>query len=179
MQSIRVKGSPNKNNTTRSRAHRSLPQPLKLKILVTDNQSKTCSLVVEQINEPLKLITKESWLKNNEDKLNQLIAFVYADDCEYDERIYITVYIDKEHCLVIGVDGRYVIMNTAQIRTMQFNAKKSKKTEELIDFVSDSEIKATSLFDPETFLFYAIRIELTTTTSKTVETVLLPLDAIK
>jgi hypothetical protein len=62
---------------------------------------------------------------------------------------------------------------------MQFNAKKSGKTEELIDFISNSETKATSLFDPETFLFYAGRIDLTTTTSKTVETVLVPLEEIK
>jgi hypothetical protein len=177
--SIRVKGNPNRNSTTRARAHRSLPQPLKLKIILTDSHSKTCSLTIEQINDPLTLVTKESWLQNNQNDINELIAFIDADDCEYDERIYAAVYIDKDHRLVIKSDGRCVYMDKGQIRAMQFNAKKSGKTEELIDFISNSETKATSLFDPETFLFYAVRIDLTTTTSKTVETVLVPLKEIK
>ncbi|CAF4770507.1 unnamed protein product [Rotaria sp. Silwood1] len=176
---IRVKGNPNRNNMTRSRAHRSLPQPLKLKIIFTDNLSKTCSLIVEQMNRPLQIITKESFLKSKENDVNKLIAFIYVDDCEYDERSYIAVYIDKEHHVVIGDEGSYTFMNKAQMRTRQFNAKKSGKTEELIEFISRSDRMVTSLFDPETFLLYAIRIELTSTTSKTVETVLLPLDEIK
>jgi hypothetical protein len=177
---IRTKGNPNRDGFTRSRAHRSLPQPLKLKIIFTDNQSKTCSLIVEQINGPLEIMTKETFLKNQEDDVNELIAFVYADDCEYDERIYTAVSIDKDHNrLVVGDRERYAYMDKAQIRTAQFNAKKQGKTEEPIEFITTSEKKATSLFDPETFLLYAIRIELTTTTSKTVETVLLPLNAIK
>ncbi len=52
-------------------------------------------------------------------------------------------------------------------------------TEDLIEFFSDSQTKVKSLSDLETNLIYAIQIEITTTTSQTVETVLLPLDEIK
>ncbi len=80
--------------------------------------------------------------------MNELIAFVYADDCEYDERIYTAVYIDKDHNrLVIGDRGRCAYMDKAQIRTVQFNAKKQGKTEEPIEFIETSDKKAISLFD--------------------------------
>ena len=177
--SLRVKGQPNRNNVTRSRAHRSLPQPLKLKIILKDGQTKTRSLVVEQINDPLEIITEETFLTHAEGDISKLIAFVYADDCESDERIYIATYIDQNNHLIIGDGGRSVTIDKAVIRTMQFNAKKNGTTEELIDFICTSDKKITSLFDPETFLFYGIRIELTTTTSKTIETIILPLDSIK
>ncbi len=52
-------------------------------------------------------------------------------------------------------------------------------TEDRIELFSDSQTKVKSLSDPETNLPYAIRIKLTTTTSQTVETVLLPLDEIE
>ena len=177
---ILIKGSPNRDRFTRARAHKSLPQPLKLKIILTDNQqSKTCSLVVEQINDPLELMTQEAFLNDKQDKINELITFVYADDCEYEERIYTAIYIDKEqNRLVIG-DNSCAFMDKTQIRTAQFNAKKERKTEEPIEFIDTPEKRAIALFDPKTFLLYAIRIELTTSTSNTVETVLLPLNKIK
>jgi hypothetical protein len=176
---ILVSGKPNRNDITRRRAHRSLPQPLKLKIIVTDNLSKTCSLTVEQINEPLELITREKFLERKKADIKKLIAFVYADDCDYAERIFMGIFINNEDVLVIQDESKSVCNQKSQIRTLQWNAKKNKKTEELIEFFSDSKTKVTSLFDSETYLLYAIRIELTKTTSKTVETVLLPLDEIK
>jgi hypothetical protein len=176
---IQIKGNPSRNRVNSFRAHKSLPQPLKLKIIVTDSQSKTCSLIVEQMNPPLQLITSESFLKDKKDDVNKLIAFVYADDCEYEERLYLALYITKDKRLNIGDKSTTAYMDKSQMRTMQLKAKKSGKIEELIDYISNSNRKATALFDPETYLLYAIRIELTTTTSKTVETVLLPLDEIQ
>jgi hypothetical protein len=176
---ISLKGNPNRNTYTRSRAHKTLPQPLKLKIVFTDNYSKTCSLIIEQMNDHLEFITKETFLKDTQDDVNELIAFVYADDCEYDERIYTAVYVDKNNVLTIGDKGKWACIDRRQISTDQFNAKKSGKTEELIEFIDTPSKKATLLFDPETFLLYAVRIELTTTTSKTIETVLVPLNSIK
>ncbi|CAF0809610.1 unnamed protein product [Adineta steineri] len=176
---IPVKGKPNRNNTTRSRAHRSLPQPLKLKIIVTDNLSKTCSLRIEQVNEPLELMTSEIFLQNEQNKIRKLIAFIYADDCEYDERLWMAVYISNDDSLIINNESSSVNLQKSQMRTMQWDAKRNKKNEELIDFFGTSQTKVTLLFDSETYLFYAVRIELSTTTSQTVETILLPLNEIK
>jgi hypothetical protein len=176
---IQIQGNPSINYINSIRAHKSLPQPLKLKIIVTDSQSKTCSLIVEQINAPFQLITSESFLKDKQKDVDKLIAFIYADDCEYEERLYLAVYITKDKRLNIGDKSTTAYMDKSQMHTMQLKAKKSGKIEELIDYISNSNRKATALFDPETYLLYAIRIELTTTTSKTVETVLLPLDEIQ
>ncbi|UJR32613.1 hypothetical protein I4U23_020073 [Adineta vaga] len=173
---ILVKGKPNRSNDTRNRAHRSLPQPLKLKIILTDNLTKTCSLIIEQINEPLQLITKEIFGMKWKNEMKKLIAFIYADDCEYDERIYIGIYLSNNDLLVVDDGSKRIWMQKSQMRTMQWNAKKNKITEESASFLGDSQTKIIWLFDSETYLFYALRVELTTTTSQTIETVLLPLD---
>ena len=74
-------------------------------------------------------------------------------------------------------------MNEKILRTMEFNAKQNKTTEVSFDSIyyqyHAQESKAIGLFDPETYMFYAIRLELSTKTSKTEETVLLPLEKIK
>jgi hypothetical protein len=41
------------------------------------------------------------------------------------------------------------------------------------------ENKAIALFDPETYLIYAVRLEVSTRTSKAEETVMIPMDKIK
>jgi len=181
---IPTKGEPGKDNQTRSRVHKSLPHPLKLKIVITDNFGKQCSLVVEQLNKPLELITRESFLKNNRSSINELIAFIYIDDCEIDERIFMAVYLNKENALVIKNPSAYLgIFPRNRLRTMEFNAKQNKTTEvHLNEFDYQNytnEGKAIALFDSETYMFYAIRFELTTKTSKTEETVSIPIDKIQ
>ena len=176
---IQIKGEANRRDGLSNRAHRSLSQPLKLKIIVTDNVSKTCSLTVEQLNKPLVLITKERFLERESDKVKKLIAFVDADDCQFDERNFIGIYIDMDDYLVITKGYSSVRLQKSQIRSDQVKAKRNRKTEELIEYISDSNTKAIMLFDAETFLLYAVRIELTTGTSQTIETVFVPLDEIK
>ena len=176
---ITVKGEPNRDSITRDRGHRSFPQPLKLKIIITDNVSKTCSLMVEQLNKPLVLITKERFLEREKSNVKNLIVFIDADDCQFDERIFVSVYINMEDSLVITNGSTSVHMKESHVRSNQIKAKKSRKCEELVDYMNDSNTKVVSLFDPETFLFYAIRIELTTSTSQTIETVFVPLEEIK
>jgi hypothetical protein len=180
---ILVKGELGKDNQTRSRVHKSLPQPLKLKIMITDNFGKQCSLIVEQINQPIQLITRESFMKNNQSSINELLAFVYADDCEKDERIYMVMYLNKENALTIKSPSEisYTYERNG-LRTMEFNAKQNKTSEVLLDLncqYYSNESKAIALFDPETYMLYAIRFELSTKTSKTEETILIPMDKIK
>ena len=182
--SITIKGEPGDDNFRRRRAHRSLPQPLKLQINIKDNLNKQSSLIVEQLNEPLDIDTTQSFIKYNESKLQDLLAFVYADDIDKEERIFLAVYLDQENHIV--VDSNHTSSITLQrksIRTMEFNAKQNKTIEEPLNSIhyqyEDREKKAVALFDPQTFLFYAIRVEVTLKTSKSEETVLLPLDKIQ
>ena len=176
---ILIKGEPNRYLSTRHRAHRSFPQPLKLKIIVTDNVGKTCSLIVEQLNEPLVLITRDRFLEDQKHRVKKLVAFIQADDCHFDERLFVALFINMEDYLVISKGSTSIQLNKVQIRSDQLRAKKSRKSEELIEHINDSNTKAVMLFDPETFLFYAIRVELTSSTSQAIETVFVPLDEIK
>jgi hypothetical protein len=116
--------------------------------------------------------------------MNDFLAFVYADDCDYDERIFMAIYLNKDDQLVINSNQSYsIILERRNIRTMEFNAKQNNTTEVSFDSIyyqsGTQEKKAIGLFDSETFLFYAIRLEISTKTSRTEETVLLPLEKIK
>ncbi len=65
---------------------------------------------------------------------------------------------------------------------MEYNAKQNKTTEVLfkeVDYRNYTKVnKAFGLFDPETSMLYAIRLEVSTKTSKTEETVIIPMDKI-
>jgi len=181
---IYVKGEPGKDNTRRTRIHKNLPQPFKLQIVIKDNFNKQSSLIIEQLNKPLEFDTFASFLKYNQSAINDLLAFVYADDCESDERIFMGIYLNKEDQIVIKSDHSYSItLERKNIRTMEFNAKQNNTTEVSFDSIyyqyGTREKKAIGLFDSETFMFYAIRLEISTKTSKTEETIVLPLEKIK
>lgn len=181
---FRVQGKPGRDNATRKRIHKNLPQPFQLKIVITDNFNNQSSLIVEQLNKLLEYDTSESFLKYNQSSINDLLAFVYADDCDNDERIFMAIYLDKENYLVIKSGHNYSIsLDQKNIRTMEFNAKKDKTTEISFDSIyyqyEKQEKKAIALFDPETYMFYAIRFEISTITSHTEETILLPLEKIQ
>jgi hypothetical protein len=167
-----------------SRIHKSLPQPLKLKIVVTDNYTKQSSLIIESLNGPLELITRESFLKTNQSSIVDLLAFVYADDCENDERVFMGMFIDTKNRLFIRkYDNFWATYDRKALRMLEYNAKKDKTTEVPLNEAHYQqyarEHKAIALFDSESYLFYAVRLEVSTKTSKTEETVIIPTDKIK
>ena len=135
--------------------------------------------MVEQLNKPLVLITQERFLEREKSNVKNCIAFIDADDCQSDERIFVGVYVSMENSLVITNGSTSVHITQSHIRSNQIKAKKSRKCEDVVEYMNDSNTKIVSLFDPETFLFYAVRIELTTSTSQTIETVFVPLEEIK
>ena len=182
--SVTVKGEPGKDNARRRRAHKTFPQPLKLQIVIKDNFNKQCSLIVEQLNKPLDITTLSSFVEYNKSSINELLAFVYADDCECDERSYLAVYLNKDnHIAISSSNSISTSFQQRYIRTMEFNAKQNNTTEVPIDTICSQygteEKKAVCLFDAETFMFYGIRLEVTTKTSKSEETVILPLEKLQ
>jgi len=181
---IIIKGDPGGSDEIRVRIHKNLPQPLKLKIVVSDNYSKQCSLVIECLNEPLELITRESFLKNNQSSILELLTFVYADDCENDERVYMAMFINTQNKLYIKkYDKFWATYDRKALRMIEYNAKQNKTTEIHLEQAYyqqyTRENKAFALFDPETYLLYAIRLEVSTRTSRAEETVMIPMDKIK
>jgi hypothetical protein len=184
--SVSVKGEPGRDNAQRRRVHKKFPQPLKLQIITKDNFNKRCSLIVEQLNKPLDVTTSSSFQSSSftESSINELLAFVYADNCECDERSYLAVYLNKKNHVVFSSSNcGSITYERRHIRTMEFNAKQNKTTEVPIDLASYQHgietKKAIGLFDPETFMLYAIRLEVTTATSYSEETVILPVEKIQ
>lgn len=180
---IALKGIAGSNNQTRARVHRSLPQPLKLKILVTDNSGKQCSLIVEQLNEPLDLINRERFVSDNQSHIKEFLSFAYADNCDAEERVFMAAYITQKDELCVTGDATYsAYIDRKTMNALQFRAKQSKTSEfELLEVRhqgAGSEITAYTLFDPETYMLYAVRLKLTTPTSNTEETVLVPIEKI-
>ncbi|CAF3378021.1 unnamed protein product [Rotaria socialis] len=181
--SVSIRGEVGRDNQTRQRTHKSLPQPFKLKIIITDSISKQCSLVVEHLNKPLDLITRESFLNSYQSSISELVGFTYADDCETDERVYMAIYVNTENQIIVKNGGSYAYTFTRQmIRTMEFTAKQNQTPEVDLDYIHQSNARHSSrafaLFDPETYMLYAIRLELSTVTSKTEETILIPIEKI-
>ncbi|CAF1060169.1 unnamed protein product [Adineta ricciae] len=180
--SMLIKGICGQSHMTYGRFHKSLPQPLKLKIVVTDNHDKHCSLIVEQLNAPLQLVTSES-VKESSWHIKEHLYFTYADDCENAERYFINMFIDKDDRLVLGcLGGNKESLDRKKFLTMEFNAKQTKVHEiplnDLTYTKESNEIKVTILLDPVTYISYAIRFEIKTLTSRTEETVLIPIDKI-
>ncbi|CAF0892504.1 unnamed protein product [Didymodactylos carnosus] len=178
---IVVQGKPGRDNQRRARAHISLPQPLKIRVQAHDTDGKTCSLIVEQANTPLQLPTKEFLMTKC--SITNIISYVYVDDCEDHSRRFVIIYLNDESILTFafgdslhGLTPRYWDKST--IKKLQKQAKENGNTEIVLDDWS-SYGQYTALFDPITFILYAVRIELVSDTSKTEETVLLPLKQIK
>ncbi|CAF0817586.1 unnamed protein product [Adineta steineri] len=178
-----IKGKCGRSSQTSGRAHTSLPQPLKLKIVATDSFGKECSLIVEQLNEPLELVTIDAmrrWYTSTE----IVLAFIYADDCDNDDRIYAWMSIHENQLRIKNFQQNSCIsFDWKSFLQLQFEAQQNKTTEnhlEKIHYQKDSdEIKATILFDPVTYMAYAVRFEVSTKTSKTEEIVPIPMDKIK
>lgn len=181
---LSVKGQSGKDNLRRRRIHKNLPQPFKLKIIIQDNFNKQSSLIVEQLNKPLDFDTITSYTKYNQSSIKDLLGFVYADDCGLDERHFMAIYLNNDdHIVVYSNRGSSISLERKYIRTMEYNSKQNNTTEVAFDSIyyqyDTLEEKAIGLFDPETFIFYAIRVEISTKTSKTEETILLPVERIK
>ena len=181
---IIVKGEPGSSEEARTRAHKTLPQPFKLKIIITDNFNKQCSLIIEYLNPPLELITREIFLKSPQSSILETLAFVYADDCETDERVCMAMYINQDHRLVLRMYERSTMSyDRRALKLLEYNAKQNKTKEIPLSQVNYERYtksnKAFALFDLETNMLYAIRLEVSTKTSKTEETVFVPLEKIK
>lgn len=176
---ITVKGDLARDHLSRQRIHKSFPQPFKLKIVVTDNFGKQSSLIVEHLNKPLHLETRDHFLKHNQSSVKDLLAFIYADDCELEERIFVIIYSNKENELVIKNSNSFFwTFDRRHLRTFEYQARQQNTTElplESIGYQHDrNSCKVFLLFDSMTKLFYAIRAELTTQTSRTEETIFIP-----
>ncbi|CAF0738278.1 unnamed protein product [Adineta steineri] len=180
---IVVNGEIGMDSDGRSQLHNSLPQPFKTKIIIHDNTGKQCSLIVEQWNKPIQVITRESFVERDHNSIKELLAFIYVDDCNVDKRIFAAAYLDYRHRLVIHVNNSPRTLELQHVRTLEFYARQNGFLESSLSAdhyrSSDIQCNAIGLFDSKTYMLYAIRFELATKTSTYEETIPLPLDKIQ
>ncbi|CAF1095506.1 unnamed protein product [Didymodactylos carnosus] len=181
---IRVEGNTGIDNQRRARAHRKLPQPLKIRLTVQDTEGKQSNLIVEQVNSPLRLPTREALLKQWS-HIGEVIGFVYVDDCEEDSRYFTLVYLDSKFRLCLAIGDCLSLIQTPvswdrkQIKSLQKEAKILGQTEITLKEMDQYGGIHKALFDSDTFTLYAVNIELTSKTSKTEEPILIPLNKVR
>lgn len=185
MMDVAVHSRPGHDEVHRDRAHKSLPQPLKLRLTVHDTMGKVCRLIFEQFNPPLILPTQERIARRLSIDTNQIVDWVSVDDCERLERTFTLLYMDDKLCLHVVTSSSEAsygdrFLDEDNIKSLQKKAKKNKTTDLALDrFGVSDKVQHTALFDPTNFRMYALRIVLESTTSKTSKTIRLPVGKIK
>ncbi|CAF1059716.1 unnamed protein product [Didymodactylos carnosus] len=151
--------------------------------MINTNGMVMRSLIVEHQNIPFELPTKENCIshwteKDSYNGLREMIAFIYADDCETDKRTFISMYIANNgnanirYGNYVGCSRQIWYLSNERVQSLQSDAREKNVNE--IPIVKQYG-NVLALFDPENgYRLYAIRIEITTATSKTVQTLLLP-----
>jgi len=117
------------------RTHKSLPQPMKLKAILTTADNKTKTIEFEQINtEPLDLPTLESRRAVNAKENKEIVKFWTIDDLESDERVYLEILAKQEsngyEYVPVGMPdnkGKYVY--NSDINPLVHAAKQTKPEE--------------------------------------------------
>jgi hypothetical protein len=159
-----VAGEPGTDNHTRQRAHASLPQPLKVRIVLEDAVGQTVSLVAEQVNPPLSLVTREE--RERELKCRAL-GFFHCDDLKALQRHYVMFYLAPSGQLVCRRAGTYASLDDDFFEAVAYKAKKAGQAEVPLDVIKDSETQLTALVDQKCGIVYALRVKLTTATGTT------------
>jgi len=162
------------------RMHHSLPSPLRVRITVDDKKSKSSQIVIEHINEPLEIMTKEK--RESSDQLKRDF-WLHADDTEAEERVWCElVYVQNEKRLQISSKpaDKQKWMYQSDLNYYIYLAKKDGKQEfEIEELTTKDEARGYSqrvvaLVDVEQSWAYALRFELRTNTSSAVGHYLLP-----
>ncbi|KAL9651114.1 hypothetical protein ABK040_002831 [Willaertia magna] len=175
---ITVNGTPGDDNESRAKAHSSLPQPLKLKVKITDSEGKSKELIVEQANktesDPLDLPTLDERAKAWGVKDKSLMRMVHCDNTSTIDRIYTACYIDEiEKAMVIRYSyGPYFILGSKKVKSLELEKKEEIELENQTKENRDGKWQTFAKFDTKTGVLYALRIVLQTSTGKRDEVVL-------
>jgi hypothetical protein len=158
------------------RGHKSLPNPLKIRLTLEDDQGATTQLEVVHHNDPYKLPSKESVEKSQGKEFEY---FVTLDDAETEIRHYISVARvqdddTKEHIEIrSSVSSSSFYLYKTDMRRFAFSGVKNNS--ELVDIEAvhqnenGSELKAYAMVDLQKKRTYAIKFSLKTETGAFLE----------
>lgn len=166
----------------RRRTHRALPQPLKMRLTFNTVDGKSGVLDITQVNdEPLDLPTKAS---REKDKYSgkELVKFICADDTSAETRTFVEqgqveTSNDWSYVPITWNDSsKYVYLS--DLRKWAYQGMKEGKSEVLVTDIKHesgtNKIVCTGLIDSQLGSVYALRFDITTSTSSTTDYVLIP-----
>jgi len=159
------------------RAHKSLPQPFKIKYTFEDSDGKKGEIIVEQNNKPLELVTRASREKYLDKKVD---LYAQCDDDKLEVRIFTHVLHNKEEKrleIALGSSSsKYFYIDDA--KALAFQGVKEKKEEVQIEDKYEEKgcsVILSGLIDLKNSRCYALKIALKTSTSTVTEYFLLPI----
>eukprot|EP00824_Muranothrix_gubernata_P013507 TRINITY_DN28144_c0_g1_i1.p1 TRINITY_DN28144_c0_g1~~TRINITY_DN28144_c0_g1_i1.p1 ORF type:complete len:542 (-),score=126.86 TRINITY_DN28144_c0_g1_i1:169-1686(-) len=168
-----IEGRSGMDNQRRARAHRSLPQPLRLRATLEDSKGRTVSIICEYVNDPLGLPTKESCQKRLDVTLD---GFICCDDTEYDDRLWMGLYRNaKDKVHVLRFQSQYFRMGENDWKAIAFKAKQAGTAVfEMSDMTSWSEgsrnkQRVKALVDLGKEFVFGVQVELQTFTGSSTE----------
>jgi hypothetical protein len=163
--------------TDPSRIHKSLPDPLKFRVTFTDIDNGTSVIECECHNTPLELPEPKKICTDYKAKEAHLWAT--CDDPELEGRIFAFGAKTEDGSFFLKTNDKSVYFYKNTLISQGYQGVKSKQNEiEYPDLCSTPHplcsIKAYLLVDLENQIAYGIKFVLTTSTSKTIESVVFP-----
>ncbi|XP_065920812.1 uncharacterized protein [Dysidea avara] len=168
---IKIPGTPPSEGKPGWRAHKSLPQPLHLKAVFTDQKDRKASIRFEFGNPPIDVSTREkresSWAKGG------LYSYCFADNVENFQRSDAAIFFQSDGILCyqpaiegVGVSTHYI---GSKMGEFVYRAKKAGKAEVEIEnyakMKEGTELRAYALVDLENEIAYGFKMTIKTPTS--------------
>ncbi|CAF1037183.1 unnamed protein product [Didymodactylos carnosus] len=122
------------------------------------NDNKECSLIVEHQNIPFELPTKENCIshwteKDSYNGLREMIAFIYADDCETDKRTFISMYIANNgntnirYGNYVGCSRQIWYLSNERVQSLQSDAREKNVNEIPIASVYSNIVRILDIYE--------------------------------
>jgi len=158
------------------RGHHSLPQPMKLKITLTDSAEKTCTIMVEQENGALSVPTKQ---QKEKDYGGPFLFWIECDDTETETRVWSYAKLgENDTRMEVYVPGRGAYLDASELKKLGYKAAKQKLEEIPLEVQledKDSKVNVYGMVDSKNQRIYALKFVLNTATSSVTDYLLLPL----
>ena len=170
---IKITGECGADNAARARAHRSLPQPLTIRVTVTETHSgATHQLVMQQANPPVTYTNvaelRDSFSVAGAEKDKDWRMAVFADDAAADERRYGAVYVEDGNSIILRRSGTYYTYSPDDIQGVAYAAKKAGAEVHELKDLAGGGVKFTALVDLTAEplpVWYGVRVDVETATS--------------
>eukprot|EP00727_Mastigamoeba_balamuthi_P012152 m51a1_g756 hypothetical protein (679) ;mRNA; f:533033-535453 len=157
---IDVNGTPGQSNDTRQRAHQSLPQPFRVRIVAEDAVGNKVSLVCEQANGPLNLKTEAQVAMS----VPRMFGYLQCDDTEQLTRNFVAFGVSVLGQIVVQHPNQSTHLRLCDLAYYAYNAVRAgTEVFELADACNNGT-KVYALVDLAKQQVYGLRATMTSAT---------------